>query len=63
VSMMGLAAVWAFWSINASVSFAVGAGLGLGYALLLGKSVEAIGNPGPGAERSLCAHEETVVIW
>jgi hypothetical protein len=28
VSMMGLAAVWAFWSINASLSFAVGPGLG-----------------------------------
>lgn len=50
LSMLGLAATWALTSFEASVSYGLGAVLGLGYVTLLARSVEAIGGTGgPGA--------------
>jgi hypothetical protein len=48
IAVCGLAMVWAFWSYEASISYALGAGLGLGYVTLLSRYVEAIGTGGPG---------------
>ena len=48
LSTLGLAATWALTSFEASVSYGLGALLGLGYVTLLARSVEAIGTGGPG---------------
>jgi hypothetical protein len=50
LSTLGLAVTWALTSFEASVSYGLGALLGLGYVTLLARSVEAIGGTGgPGA--------------
>lgn len=50
ISALGLALMWAGFSFEASVSYALGALLGFGYITLLGKTVEAVG-AGPGEVR------------
>lgn len=48
LSTLGLAAMWAFASVEASISYGLGALLGLGYVTLLARSIESLGTAGPG---------------
>jgi len=43
ITGMGLAAVWAFGSYQAAISYALGAVCGFGYLILLGAYVASIG--------------------